>query len=50
MNRLSTEDRERVLHQTLRCTPAMAAGLTDHVWELCELIALLEIEERRLAA
>jgi IS1 family transposase len=38
------------IHQTLRVTPAMAAGLTDHVWELSELIALLEIDERRLAA
>lgn len=38
------------IHQTLRITPAMAAGLTDHVWELQELIALLEMRERRLAA
>jgi IS1 family transposase len=29
------------VHQTLRVTPAMAAGLTDHVWELGELIALM---------
>jgi IS1 family transposase len=29
------------IHQTLRCTPAMEAGLTDHVWTLGELIALL---------
>jgi IS1 family transposase len=29
------------VHQTLRCTPAMEAGLTDHVWSLEELIALL---------
>jgi hypothetical protein len=29
------------VHQTLRVTPAMAAGLTDHVWELSELIALM---------
>jgi IS1 family transposase len=29
------------VHQTLRCTPAMEAGLTDHVWSLGELIALL---------
>jgi IS1 family transposase len=29
------------VHQTLRCTPAMEAGLTDHVWTLEELIALL---------
>jgi IS1 family transposase len=29
------------VHQTLRCTPAMEAGLTDHIWSLKELIALL---------
>ena len=29
------------IHQTLRVTPAMAAGLTDHVWELSDLIALM---------
>ena len=27
------------VHQTLRVTPAMEAGLTDHVWELKELLA-----------
>jgi transposase-like protein/IS1 family transposase len=27
------------LHQTLRITPAMEAGVTDHVWSLPELIA-----------
>jgi hypothetical protein len=27
------------VHQTLRVTPAMEACLTDHVWELKELIA-----------
>jgi IS1 family transposase len=26
------------IHQTLRVTPAMAAGITDHVWELEELL------------
>lgn len=26
-------------HSTLRMTPAMAAGITDHVWELQELLA-----------
>jgi IS1 family transposase len=30
------------IHQTLRCTPAMEAGVTDHVWTLEELIALLD--------
>ncbi len=29
------------IHQTTRITPAMAAGLTDHVWELEELVALI---------
>ncbi len=26
------------IHQTLRVTPAMAAGVTDRVWELGDLI------------
>jgi IS1 family transposase len=29
------------IHSTLRVTPAMEAGLTDHVWSVEELIALL---------
>ncbi|MGC2109004.1 MAG: IS1 family transposase [Candidatus Korobacteraceae bacterium] len=29
------------VHQTLRVTPAMQAGLSDHVWEVEELCALL---------
>src|SRR5580692_10558319 len=29
------------VHQTLRCTPAMEAGLTEHVWTIEELCALL---------
>ena len=29
------------LHQTLRVTPAMAAGISDYVWELAELVALI---------
>jgi IS1 family transposase len=29
------------IHKTLRITPAMAAGLTDHVWSLEEIIGLL---------
>lgn len=27
------------VHQTLRVTPAMQAGLTDHIWSLTELLA-----------
>ncbi len=30
------------IHKTLRITPAMAAGLADHVWSLEELVGLLE--------
>jgi hypothetical protein len=29
------------IHQTLRVTPAMEAGVSDHVWDLEEVIALL---------
>ena len=27
------------IHRTLRVTPAMAAGVTDRVWDLRELVA-----------
>lgn len=27
------------IHKTLRVTPAMEAGITDHVWTIEELIA-----------
>jgi transposase-like protein/IS1 family transposase len=27
------------IHQSLRITPAMAAGIADHVWEIAELLA-----------
>ena len=30
------------IHQTLRVTPAMAAGVSDHLWELGELVALVK--------
>jgi len=30
------------VHQTLRVTPAMEAGIADHAWELPEIIALLD--------
>ncbi len=30
------------VHQTLRVTPAMQAGLGDHVWEIEELVTLLD--------
>lgn len=37
------------IHQTLRVTPAMEAGITDHVWALEEMIRLLDAEEKRAA-
>ena len=30
------------IHQTIRVTPAMEAGLANHVWEIEELVALLD--------
>jgi IS1 family transposase len=38
------------VHQTLRVTPAMEAGLTDHVWSLEELVGLLEAKKAQAAA
>ena len=33
-------------HQTLRVTPAMAAGISDHVWSVDNLIALMPEPKR----
>lgn len=33
------------VHKSLGTTPAVAAGITDHVWTLHEIIALLEAAE-----
>ncbi|MFZ0734464.1 MAG: hypothetical protein WAM79_19240 [Candidatus Sulfotelmatobacter sp.] len=38
------------VHQTLRVTPAMEAGIADHVWSLEELVGLLDAKEREAAA
>jgi hypothetical protein len=38
------------LEQTLRVTPAMEAGLADHVWSLEELVGLLERKSDGVAA
>jgi hypothetical protein len=27
------------VHETLRCTPAMALGITHHIWTIAELVA-----------
>ena len=33
------------IHATLRVTPAMEAGITDHLWSIEEIIGLLEAQE-----
>jgi IS1 family transposase len=33
------------VHQTLKTTPAMAAGVADHVWSVDEMVSLLEAVE-----
>ena len=38
------------IHQTLRCTPAMAAGVTSRVWELEDIIGLLDSKDENKAA
>jgi hypothetical protein len=32
------------IHQTLKVTPAMAAGVTNRLWEVEDIIALLDNE------
>ena len=38
------------VHQTLRVTPAMEAGITDHVWSIEEVVSLLESHAKEQAA
>lgn len=34
------------VHQTLRVTPAMEAGITDHVWEVEEILSMMDAKEQ----
>jgi hypothetical protein len=34
------------IHRTLRVSPAMAAGVTDRLWDVSDLVTLWEREER----
>jgi hypothetical protein len=33
------------IHQTLKVTPAMAAGVTDRLWEVSDMVTMLEAYE-----
>jgi hypothetical protein len=35
----------RFIHQTLRMTPAMAAGVTKRLWEMTDIVDVLEAWE-----
>ena len=30
------------MHKTLRCTPAMSAGLTDRLWDMADIVVLID--------
>jgi hypothetical protein len=35
------------IHRTLRLTPAIATGVTNRLWEVSDVVALLEAEESK---
>lgn len=37
------------IHSTLRTSPAMAAGVTDRLWDVSDLVALLVESEKEAA-
>ncbi len=49
MNYLDNEQRQRIvaalvevrIHKSLRCTPEMAAGVNNRLWDIEDIVALL---------
>jgi hypothetical protein len=39
---------ERVIHQTLKVTPAMAAGVSPKLWEMSDMVRVLEDWEAKM--
>ena len=37
------------IHKTLRMSPAMAAGVTDRLWEIGDIVTLVEATDMRPA-
>jgi hypothetical protein len=37
------------VHQTLRVTPAMEAGISSHVWSIAEIVGLLDAADKKAA-
>ena len=35
------------IHRTLRMTPAMAAGVVDRLWEMADLVDIVEAADRK---
>lgn len=35
------------IHKTLRVSPAMAAGVTNHLWEISDIAKLVEADEAK---
>ena len=37
------------IHKTLKCSPAMAAGVTEKLWEMSDVVAMIEAEEAKVS-
>jgi len=37
------------IHKTLRVTPAMEAGVTEQLWEVSDIVALVDVAEAKPA-